>query len=80
MSASGIFINRLQSFPERVGLAGGKNILQLRGNMMGYFHSLVNYLKTDKGKHDCLDYIRAIVIMAAVMAGIRILIGTLLKM
>jgi hypothetical protein len=48
--------------------------------MMGYFYSLVNYLKTDKGKHDCLDYIRAIVIMAAVMVGIRILIGTLLKM
>jgi len=42
--------------------------------MMGYFYSLVNYLKTEKGWHDCLDYIRAIVIMCAVMAGIRILL------
>jgi hypothetical protein len=46
---------------------------------MGYFYSLMNYLKTDKGKHDCLDYIRAIMIMAAVMAGIRILIQTLMR-
>jgi len=45
---------------------------------MGYFNSLVNYLKTDKGKHDCLDYIRAIMIMAAVMVGIRILVNILL--
>jgi len=41
---------------------------------MGYFYSLVHYLKTDKGRHDCVDYLRAIVIMLAVMAGIRILI------
>ena len=45
---------------------------------MGYLQSLVNYLKTDKGKHDCLDYIRAIMIMAAVMVGIRILFNTVL--
>ncbi|GMB00658.1 hypothetical protein [Pelosinus sp. IPA-1] len=47
---------------------------------MGYFYSLVQYLKTDKGRHDCLDYIRAILIMAAVMIGIRILINTLFNM
>jgi len=41
---------------------------------MGYIYSMVNYLKTDKGKHDFLDYMRAIVIMLAVMAGIRMLI------
>jgi len=41
---------------------------------MGYFYSLLYYLRTDKGKHDCLDYIRALLIMAAVMAGIRILL------
>lgn len=46
---------------------------------MGYFYSLLNYLKTDKGRHDCLDYLRAIVIMFAVMAGIRILIDIVLK-
>ena len=40
---------------------------------MGYFYSLVNYLKTDKGRHDCHDYIRAIIIMVAVMVGVRIL-------
>ena len=41
---------------------------------MGYIYSMINYLKTDKGRHDFLDYMRAIVIMLAVMAGIRILI------
>ncbi|WP_156523273.1 hypothetical protein [Pelosinus fermentans] len=51
----------------------------IRGKTMGYFYSLMNYLKTDKGKHDCLDYIRAIVIMASVMAGIRILLYALLQ-
>lgn len=45
---------------------------------MGYFYSLLNYLKTDKGRHDCLDYLRAIVIICAVMAGIRILIDIIL--
>ncbi|WP_378953226.1 hypothetical protein [Pelosinus sp. sgz500959] len=40
---------------------------------MGYFYSLVNYLKTDKGRHDCLDYLRALLIMFAVMAAIRML-------
>lgn len=47
---------------------------------MGYIYSFINYLKTDKGRHDCWDYIRAIMIMAAVMVGIRLLIGGLLKM
>ena len=46
---------------------------KIRGRLMGYFYSLVHYLKTDKGRHDALDYLRAILIMAAVMAGIRIL-------
>jgi len=46
---------------------------------MGYIYSMVNYLKTDKGRHDCLDYIRAIIIMFAVMAGIRILLEIFLK-
>jgi len=46
---------------------------------MGYIYSLVNYLKTDKGRHDCLDYIRAIIIMLAVMAGIRILLEIIIK-
>lgn len=46
--------------------------------MMGYFYSVVNYLKTDKGRHDCLDYLRAIIIMIAVMAGIRIFIHIIL--
>ena len=45
---------------------------------MGYIYSSVNYLKTDKGRHDSLDYLRAIVIMFAVMAGIRILIGIII--
>lgn len=44
---------------------------------MGYFYSLKNYLKTDKGRHDSLDYLRALLIMFAVMAIIRIAAGIL---
>lgn len=47
---------------------------------MGYFYSFMNYLKTDKGRHDCLDYMRAILIMLAVMAGIKILIDIIIKL
>ncbi len=39
---------------------------------MGYLQSLWKYLKTEKGRHDFTDYVRAIVIMAAVMAVLRI--------
>ena len=46
---------------------------------MGYIYSMVNYLKTDKGRHDCLDYMRAFIIMLAVMAGIRILLDVIIK-
>lgn len=45
---------------------------------MGYIYSMVNYLKTAKGRHDFLDYMRAIIIMCAVMAGIRILLEIIL--
>ena len=46
---------------------------------MGYFYSLINYLRTEKGRHDCLDYMRAIIIMFAVMAGIRILMDIIVE-
>lgn len=39
---------------------------------MGYLRSLWNYLKTEKGRHDFVDYVRAMVIMAAAMAMLRI--------
>ncbi|MBP2644659.1 MAG: hypothetical protein H6Q75_99 [Firmicutes bacterium] len=39
---------------------------------MGYLYSLWNYLKTEKARRDFLDYIRAIIIIAAVMAMVRI--------
>jgi hypothetical protein len=35
---------------------------------MGYLYAIVNYLKTEKARHDLFDYIRAAVIMAAIMA------------
>jgi len=41
--------------------------------VMGYVTAISNYLRTDKGKHDFWDYVRAIVIMAAVMAMVRVL-------
>jgi hypothetical protein len=41
---------------------------------MGYFYAILNYLKTDKARHDVVDYIRAAVIIAAVMAMVRVLI------
>ena len=39
---------------------------------MGYFYALWNWLKTDKTRSDFMDYIRAAVIIAAVMAMVRI--------
>ena len=39
---------------------------------MGYLHTLLDYWKSPKGKHDVLDYIRAIIIIGAVAALIRI--------
>lgn len=44
---------------------------------MGYFHAAWNYLKTPKARHDLMDYIRAVIIIAAVMAIIRIMLDTL---
>ncbi|HEY3426302.1 MAG TPA: hypothetical protein VGL27_16010 [Negativicutes bacterium] len=41
---------------------------------MGYLHAWWNYIKTPKGQHDLLDYIRAAIIMASVMAMLRILV------
>lgn len=40
--------------------------------IMGYVYAIANYLKTEKCRHDLFDYVRAMVIMAAVMAVIRI--------
>jgi hypothetical protein len=40
---------------------------------MGYIHALWNYLKTEKARMDLEDYIRAAVIIAAVMAMVRII-------
>lgn len=44
---------------------------------MGYINALRNYLKTPKAKHDLLDYIRAIIVIAAVMATVRIALDML---
>ena len=41
--------------------------------VMGYVYAIANYLRTDKGRHDLLDYIRAVIIMGAVMAMVRVL-------
>jgi hypothetical protein len=39
---------------------------------MEYLYSLWNYLKTEKVRYEIVDYIRAAVVIAAVMAMIRI--------
>ncbi len=41
---------------------------------MGYIHALWNWLKTDKTRHDLMDYLRAAVVIAAVMAMVRIMV------
>lgn len=38
---------------------------------MGYVHSLVKYLRTTKGKHDMIDYFRAMIIIIATMIVVR---------
>ncbi|CUH97464.1 putative membrane protein [Propionispora sp. 2/2-37] len=38
---------------------------------MGYVHSLLRYLKTSKGKHDMIDYLRAMIIIVATMVVLR---------
>ncbi|HMM22779.1 MAG TPA: hypothetical protein PKA10_18835 [Selenomonadales bacterium] len=45
---------------------------------MGYLHTFWNYLRSPKGRHDFMDYIRAAVILAAVMAIIRVMMDMLL--
>ncbi len=44
--------------------------------MMGYLRAIIQYLGTEKTRHDIFDYLMAIIIMAAVMAVIRIGAGT----
>jgi hypothetical protein len=44
-----------------------------RDRDMGYFNALWNYLKTEKGKRDLEDYVRAAVIIAAAMAMVKII-------
>ncbi len=39
---------------------------------MEYLQSLWNYLKTEKVRYEIVDYIRAAVVIAAVMAMVRI--------
>lgn len=48
--------------------------------MVGYLTSLVRYFKTAKGRHDLLDYLRAAVIMAAVMAVVRVAVDLVRSM
>ncbi len=40
---------------------------------MGYIYALWNWLKTDKTRRDFMDYVRAAIIIAAVMAMVRIM-------
>ncbi|WP_245867551.1 hypothetical protein [Sporomusa silvacetica] len=42
--------------------------------LKGYYYAAYNYLRTPKGRHDAIDYIRAAVIIMGVAA---ILIGAL---
>lgn len=42
---------------------------------MGYIYTLIHYLKTQKGRHDFFDYLRAICIMVAVMVLLQSMVG-----
>ncbi len=44
---------------------------------MGYIYAIINYLKSDKARHDIMDYIRAVIIIAAVMAIVRVAVDIL---
>lgn len=44
---------------------------------MSYLYAIINYLKTEKARHDVLDYVRAAVIIAAVIAMVRIIVDML---
>ena len=44
---------------------------------MGYLRAIIQYLGTEKTRYDIFDYLRAIMIMAAVMAAIRVGAGIL---
>jgi hypothetical protein len=46
--------------------------------VVGYIYAILNYLKTEKARHDLVDYIRAAIIIAAVMAMVRIILDMLL--
>jgi len=46
-----------------------------KGIFMGYVYAILNYLRTEKARHDVFDYLRAAIIMAAAMAVIRIGLG-----
>lgn len=45
---------------------------------MGYLYTFLSYLKSPKGKHDFIDYIRAAVILASIMAIIRVMMDMFL--
>ena len=42
-----------------------------------YLRTLKNYFATNKGRHDILDYIRAVIIIALTAAIITLIIGGL---
>lgn len=46
--------------------------------VMGYVYAISNYLRTDKGRHDAIDYVRTVIIIGAVMAMVRVLWDMLL--
>ncbi|MBQ9478769.1 MAG: hypothetical protein IJU71_04365 [Selenomonadaceae bacterium] len=43
--------------------------------MRGYIRTLINYLKTPKGRHDAIDYARALAIIASTAAAIGAVIA-----
>lgn len=45
---------------------------------MGYLYTFMSYLKSPKGRHDVVDYLRAVVILGSIMAIIRIMMDMFL--
>lgn len=47
--------------------------------LQGYFYAIRNYIRTPKGRHDFIDYARAVVIITGVIAATGILLKWLIS-
>ncbi len=43
--------------------------------LTGYYYAVTNYLRTSKGRHDVIDYVQAV----AIIAGVTAIVGVIVK-